>query len=464
MNSVIRRGSLAAAVLIGLAASSFAAAATFNYHGNLTNAGEAANGKYDIQISIYPSATAAVAKAPAQTVYGIDVRNGVFNTEIDLGNVATAGGYVGVAVRKSGAADFEALDGRTALAPDGTCPDAWLTSGNAGLSTANYIGTSDATPLQLGVSGIVTSIFEPNGAVGLGIYTQPTGSHAMSLAYSNGATGDYSIAAGFNAGTVNTGSIVIADHGGIGAMVDTAPDQFIVSATGGAIFNGNAVHYSGDDLVVYPRISGGDDDADLTLVSRNGSYGRMYESNASGILYIDATNGVHVSSPVEIADSLSTKNVVVSGNVQVSGNASKSTAGAWKANSDMRIKQNIESIPDALATLQQIHPVTFEYTDAYRAEHPEIAQQRYYNVIAQEFRQVFPDAVAPAGEYLPGAEKSAANEILQVDTYPAQIVTIAAVQELAQKNDDLAQQNAALKRTVDKLVGRIEKLEAAQGK
>ena len=69
----------------------------------------------------------------------------------------------------------------------------------------------------------------------------------------------------------------------------------------------------------------------------------------------------------------------------------------------------------------------------------------------------FPDAVTGSGEYLAGAPNTPENEILQVDTYPAQIVTMAAVQELAQKN-------AALQRTVERLTARLEKLEAAQGK
>ncbi len=84
-----------------------------------------------------------------------------------------------------------------------------------------------------------------------------------------------------------------------------------------------------------------------------------------------------------------------------------------------------------------------------------MADLRYYNVIAQEFAEVFPDAVTGSGEYLPNAGKTPQNEILQVDTYPAQIVTIAAVQELAQKN-------AALQATVDRLTARLEKLEATR--
>ena len=143
-------------------------------------------------------------------------------------------------------------------------------------------------------------------------------------------------------------------------------------------------------------------------MSRGGKTGRIYVSDTSGVMQISATNGVHISNPVTIA-----------GDLKINGDASKSTAGAWQANSDVRIKQDIAPIDDALDTLARVHPVTFRYTDAYRAEHPHVADQRYYNVIAQQFAEVFPDAVTKSGEYLPGADKSADNEILQVDTYPA---------------------------------------------
>lgn len=442
---------LAAALLFALA-SPVAFAGTFNYHGQLTDSGRGANGRYDIQISVYPSQTAAIPSAPATTAYGVDVRNGSFSTEVDLGDSVQKGAWIGVAVRPAGGSAFTALSGRTAVQPDGVCPDAWLVNGNAGTSGLDYAGTSDAQNFHIGVDGFYAANFYTSLGVSLAPYggEAAAGTNATSMSYSNGAAGSYSIAGGFNAGTLNTGSIVFADEGGF-SITDSAPDQFIVSATGGTFVNGNTLFWSTDDMVINPRVSGGDDDADLTLVSRSGNYGRLFEGNSSGVLTIDATAGVHIVSPVSIGSDMTTKNI------RAAGTVSQSTAGNMKAASDARIKQNIESVNGALNTLSQLHFVTFEYTDAYRAEHPEIASQRYYNVVAQEFRQVFPDAVSGSGEYLPGAEKKPANEILQVDTYPAQVVTMAAVQELAQKN-------AALQRTVERLTARLEKLEAAQGK
>jgi len=110
--------------------------------------------------------------------------------------------------------------------------------------------------------------------------------------------------------------------------------------------------------------------------------------------------------------------------LEVAGEASKNTAGSWFANSDARIKTDIHDLPDALATIDRIHPVSFRYTQEYRDTHSSIEDKKYYNVIAQEFEKVFPESVKESGEMLAG------KPILQVDTHAASIYTIAAIQEL----------------------------------
>jgi hypothetical protein len=118
--------------------------------------------------------------------------------------------------------------------------------------------------------------------------------------------------------------------------------------------------------------------------------------------------------------------------LEVNGEASKSTAGNWLANSDRRIKTEIEPITGALATLARVRLVDFRYTDYHLGAHPEIEDRRYPNVIAQEFAEVFPDDVKGSGEKLPDG-----SEILQVDTYPLTIYSVAAIQELYRENRSL---------------------------
>ncbi|MEE4637714.1 MAG: tail fiber domain-containing protein [Wenzhouxiangella sp.] len=98
----------------------------------------------------------------------------------------------------------------------------------------------------------------------------------------------------------------------------------------------------------------------------------------------------------------------------------------------------------ALERLMQIRPVTFRYTDSYRRAHPDVGAGRYFNVIAQEFARVFPEAVKYSGETLPGQEDTAEGEILQVDVHPALITSIAAVQELAVRLEQAETENADL--------------------
>jgi len=144
--------------------------------------------------------------------------------------------------------------------------------------------------------------------------------------------------------------------------------------------------------------------------------------------------------------------------LEVEGSASKSTAGDWRANSDRRIKTDIETITGALDTLDRVRLVSFEYTDDYQRTHAGVSDGRYLNVIAQEFAEVFPDHVHSSGERLPDG-----STILQVDTYPLTIYSAAAIQELRHQTDKhLAKKDAeleSLRQENAELAARLAKIE-----
>jgi len=140
--------------------------------------------------------------------------------------------------------------------------------------------------------------------------------------------------------------------------------------------------------------------------------------------------------------------------LEVQGSASKLQAGSWLSNSDRRIKKHIETIHEALDTLDRVRLVTFEYTDDYRAAHPPLDQRRYMNIIAQEFQEVFPDYVKGSGERLPNGE-----EILQVDPYPLTIYAAAAVQELHKAVKKQRAQITALERENESIRARLDAIE-----
>lgn len=123
-------------------------------------------------------------------------------------------------------------------------------------------------------------------------------------------------------------------------------------------------------------------------------------------------------------------------NLEVEGSASKTEAGAWLANSDRRIKTEIQDIENAFEVMLKLHPVKFKYTEEYKAAHPSVKDKFYYNFIAQEYEAVFPEEVKSSGEVLGSAQ----DEILQMDSYNAQIYSIKAVQELIQENQKQKEQ------------------------
>jgi hypothetical protein len=137
--------------------------------------------------------------------------------------------------------------------------------------------------------------------------------------------------------------------------------------------------------------------------------------------------------------------------LEVEGNASKTTASNWLANSDRRIKTEIETVTGALETLSQVRLVNFRYTPDYLAAHPGLEDRSYLNVIAQEFAEVFPDHVQSSGETMPDG-----SPILQVDTYPLTIFTAAAVQELQRENEALKAQLASQEERLLKLEAALE--------
>lgn len=188
---------------------------------------------------------------------------------------------------------------------------------------------------------------------------------------------------------------------------------------------------------------------------------------ANNLLYIDNSSA---ASPL-IYGNFSARRVGIgrvasANNFELSGTASKAAATGWVANSDKRIKTNITDIDNALETIKKLRPVTFRYTEYWKERNPYIKQHDhvYYNYIAQEYKKVFPDDVKGSGEYLPGDKK----EILQVDTYSAQIVLIKAIQEQQlmleqlQKEIDyyksMQTENVEMSDALNKKISEIEKM------
>jgi len=133
-------------------------AATFTYHGNLQDNGKAAEGRYDLELTLYATAEGGSAVGGPLLLHAVPVRAGGFNAEADFGPLANVAGtaWLGVKVRPAGSGDFAELSSRTPVSAETTasvCPGAWTLDGNAGTTPTNYLGTADSQPLVLRTAG-----------------------------------------------------------------------------------------------------------------------------------------------------------------------------------------------------------------------------------------------------------------------------------------------------------------------
>ena len=309
----------------------------------------------------------------------------------------------------------------------------------------------------------------------------------------NCAGGDSSFAAGSNAnvrqpmgstlcGAIATsgddsgdeGTFVWADRQGSN-FVSTGPNQFLIRAAGNVGINTNQpraplhVQYGTTSLGVaaHPAavlmVEKASGNSFLSIMGANGAqrgliFGEPGSIDDGGVFY----DGDAGSNAMGFRTNGNVQRMVLSsvGDLTITGtNATKATAGSWLGSSDARIKRDIRPVEHAVDTLLRVRPVTFQYNADYRAAHPGVGDQRYYNVVAQEFAEVFPDAVQSSHETLPGAKATRENEILQVDIHPALITTIAAVQEVAVADQMRDERIAALARENAELRARLERIE-----
>jgi hypothetical protein len=305
-----------------------------------------------------------------------------------------------------------------------------------------------------------------NATVGGGLSNVASGAQAtVPGGSSNVASGIWSFAAGEGARALHTASFVWADEAGV-LFDSTAPDQFLIKAAGNVGINTNAPSHT-------LTISNTTNEETMRLIGPDGTslgYGARLNFGDGDFVYLDenADDRLRIQ-----ANAVGIGRDGLANQLEVEGEASKTTAGSWLANSDARIKTDIEEVPggEALAKLRAVRPVAFKYTPAYLAAHPSIKPRSYLNVVAQEFAEVFPEWVKSSGETLPGADAGdSRQEILQVDTYPLSIYSVAAIKELdachrrleretmqrEKRVVELEKENAALKERLERLERVVE--------
>jgi Chaperone of endosialidase len=555
MNRTLLSTVLLAALSIGTHAGY---AATFNYHGNLQEAGNAANGAYDLELTLYSSPEGGKVLAGPLQMFAVPVHDGSFSTQADFGVLTKVPNqaWLGVKVRRAGQTTFSALDARAPVGADAvasTCPGSWALGGNAGNPAGSYLGTSDSQPVVFKVNGTQAGTITPGKGVAFGqalsfFTATATGQDAFSTGEGVFANGNTSFAGGFAATAAQAGSFMWGDsNAGTGGIIaTTAANQYIVRAGGGLGING-APKDNATELSIYPsRLNGanysslfmGQKDAaggilistgeassatsndatfyldaydgttqvrKMAITSRgfviNGSSAAPTHSSALNI-YPNSQDTTDTTGDVEIAffptgdgsryrqiispdghlgyyktttsdvttsvfqfdatgDLFTNGGANLGGDLEVFGTATKTGGGSWLAFSDRRIKQDIAPIADAVDTLLKLRPVSFRYTPDFRAMEGGTADKPYLGFIAQEFAEVFPDAVTSTKKEVPGT--SGEPPILALDSSPALITAVAAVQELAVQSRDrdtevekLRAENAELRARIDALTARMD--------
>ncbi|MBL7858015.1 MAG: tail fiber domain-containing protein [Cyclobacteriaceae bacterium] len=309
---------------------------------------------------------------------------------------------------------------------------------NSSGSSWSYMDGSDGNKWKLSYGFTVT----PNGEVGV-LSSSPTATLHVTRGTSNGGTAQFQ-------GTTRSSHFNFSTNEDTYIRGGKAGSNVYINDDGGNVGIGTTspnakLHVSGSGEVVRfetpsnPLITFYEGATYRGFIQ--GFSGAMYLGTVGGggdiVLYANGGQGLIVNTSRLVGLS----RTPVTNRLEVNGEASKNTAGSWVANSDRRIKTDIQSIENGIETIKKLHPVKFRYTDYWLTKNPEIKDKYYYNFIAQEFQQVFPEAVKGSGEFIEGDPV----EILQVDTYNAEIVTIKAVQELIDRVEKLERENLQLK-------------------
>ncbi|MBK6725699.1 MAG: hypothetical protein IPG63_00320 [Xanthomonadales bacterium] len=155
-----------AALALALAATLGAHAAEYRYDGRLDDSGQPANGRYDIELSVFGGETAGKALSPSLTFPGVEVRDGRFRLDFDVPLAVSRETWVQVAVRSSGDASFSTIPGRSKAISAPLIGACWSSTGDAGSNpSTNFLGTTDAKPLVIKTANVQSLRIEPSAGL-----------------------------------------------------------------------------------------------------------------------------------------------------------------------------------------------------------------------------------------------------------------------------------------------------------
>ena len=334
---------------------------------------------------------------------GSNTGSGAALTSLNASNVSSGV----LAVTYGGTGGTTAATARVNLLPSYTA--------NGGKVLALNAGATDTEWISVGGAGTVTSINATTAISGLSFTGGPiTGAGTLTLAGTLGVQGGGTGTTSFTSGAVLIGagtSAVTTVSPGTASNVLTSNGSAWVSQAGGASgvssFNTRtgAVTLTSSDvttaLTYTPVQSNG--------TGASGTWSISISGNAATATSATSAGTATTASTATTANALNTSN-----NYQVNslgvGTAGSGTAGEIRAtnnvtafySSDARLKENVQPIQNALGIVSAVGGKTFDWTDAYIAEHggedDYFVQKSDFGVIAQDVQGVFPVAVRERGD------------------------------------------------------------------
>lgn len=430
------------ALAVSMAISMTASAASFSYHGSLQDNGKPADGKYDLQLTLYSAAQGGKVVGGPLTLYAVPVQHGSFNTQADFGpltNVQNA--WLAVSVKTAGSSTFSALGARAPVSADATaatgsvCPGAWTLAGNAGNPSGSYLGTADANPLVFEVNGSKIGTLAPSP-----VSTVPDAPNVVFGGSTNSA-------AGVAGATIAGGGRPVAYCGSSGTSSCANTVGLFGSGSYGTVSGGR-----GNASVGYAAmIPGGVDNVAIGNTSFAGGHGSTATGNGSFVWTDQSADNGFGNSGVFSADN--TFDVRATGGVYfVSGVSSQyigvqlpAGSGSWAPLSDRNVKTAIRNI-DVSSILDGVlaMPVTsWQYIT-------QKADIRHLGPMAQDFYAAF--HLGEDNRHIPEIDEGG--------------VALAAIQGLNKKvegeNAALKTENAALKSEIDAIRKRLDKIDGSK--
>ncbi len=412
-----------------------------NYATVVGGLGNRAGGQYSTAMGNATSALGvnSTTMGNGSTAYGtnsVAMGNNTFVTganSVAMGDTTSAAGADSVAMgyNSTAAGAYSAVMGYDTYAGSSYATAMGYHANADGLaSTAMGYGTTASGPYSVTMG--TETVANGQSSLVTGVYSSANGDYDVSLGYFTVANGFASMALGAAANITNDDCFVWSD----GATVySTAPNQFLVHATGGLQVFGGGLAVSGTSSPNYKGAKG-------VFIESEGTFGAVY-----GFDYVGGhTLPLCLNTP---GGNVGIGTTTPDATLTVNGSADKPGGGSWNTYSDGRLKDVGTVFTSGLAALETLQPVRYHYKSGNPLQLP--SQPEYIGVVAQQVKAAVPDAVqaSPSG-------------YLTVNNDPILWTTVNAVKELSQSNQKLAAENAELKDRLTRLEQLVQQLRAAQ--